>query len=907
MYKKQRLVTAIAVTLAAVMPLTNVNMARAEPVVEVNGDAEYVSTEIPELITQSGGVEEGEIEPNAAAMLAETDATDLTYTGVYDAMWALKGRYPEGMTWTNFEPYGTRGDQGNDYKWKGGVIKGADRGVGCAAFVFILSDEAFGTLPARAIDGVIVGDDNLIDYGSVRVGDILRIRGNSHFVIVLQKGETGVVVAEANYNKSVHWGRTLSKGEVEHADFMITRYPKNFVPADDKSVNEIIQQGKEDDLGWTLTKGGVLTISGNGALRDYESTSLPTWNTYNDQIHSIVIGEGVNRIGNFAFYGSNALSVYIPKSVTEIGDSSFMKSGLIAVTLPDTVTSIGNDVFCECEGLTSVSFTDGLEKIGERAFKGCTSLGYVDFPSSMTSLGSGAFMSCKGLAQVRFRPSKEPVALGADLFTQCWNLMWVTLPSTLTYLAPGMFSNCNLLTSIYIPATITEIKLEDDGMMKSPFMGSGLRTIYFGGSKEAWEKMASNPQITAPLQQNNTKIEYDVAFTDPFAIEPNDPGDLPNMDDGHKHVWSTDWTNNDENAHWHACTVSGCHADVSGNDVIGQTGYEKHIFGDWVVVKAATATEDGSRYRDCSICGYRQTEVIGATGGSDPSPSESPSPAPSESPAPSPSESPSPTSAPSGSPTPSPSGSPSPTSVPSGSPTPVPSVSPVPSPSESPSPLPTSSPSLGEGKTFTSSKVTYQVTKSGKEVELKKIRSTSSKMTVNTVTGTDGVEYKVTSIAPNAMKDNKKLKNLTIGDNVKHIKANAFAGCTNLKTVNIGKNVTTIRSGAFKGCTSLKKAITLPDSIKKIGSGAFAGCTNLKTVNIGGTSRSDLTRIRKNAFNGCEKLSKVTIKSTKLRSVEEKAFKGTRSDLKVKVPSKQLTKYRKMLKNAGLKAKQVTK
>ena len=152
------------------------------------------------------------------------------------------------------------------------------------------------------------------------------------------------------------------------------------------------------------------------------------------------------------------------------------------------------------------------------------------------------------------------------------------------------------------------------------------------------------------------------------------------------------------------------------------------------------------------------------------------------------------------------------------------------------------------------------MTKAGNEVELSAIKSTTAKVTLNTVTGTDGVKYKVTSIGSKAMQNNKKITTLTIGSNVKSIGANAFAGCT-----------------------------------------------KLKTVTIGNTSKSNLTTIGKNSFKGCKKLKKVTIKSTKLRFVGKQAFKGTKSSLKVKAPSKQVKKYKKLFKKAGLKTKQVTK
>ena len=41
-----------------------------------------------------------------------------------------------------------------------------------------------------------------------------------------------------------------------------------------------------------------------------------------------------------------------------------------------------------------------------------------------------------------------------------------------------------------------------------------------------------------------------------------------------------------------------------------------HEYGEWIVVKAATATEDGLRERSCANCGQWETEIIPALGGS---------------------------------------------------------------------------------------------------------------------------------------------------------------------------------------------------------------------------------------------------------------------------------------------------
>ena len=64
-----------------------------------------------------------------------------------------------------------------------------------------------------------------------------------------------------------------------------------------------------------------------------------------------------------------------------------------------------------------------------------------------------------------------------------------------------------------------------------------------------------------------------------------------------------------------------------------------------------------------------------------------------------------------------------------------------------------------------------------------------------------GKKYKVTEIAPNAFKNNKKLKKFTIGKNIKKIGKNAFYGCKNLKSITVKTTKLTKKSvgkNAFK-------------------------------------------------------------------------------------------------------------
>lgn len=159
------------------------------------------SKEKPEE-TQEKPVEDPE--KDSGTKNTDTGAGALTEQQVYAAIMAMQAEYPEGMVWTN----------DNTYYWKGGIYSG---GMGCAAFAFAMSDAAFGDLPARMHT----------DYSNIRVGDILRVNNNTHSVIVLGVSDTEVVVAEGNFNDSIHWGRRLSRAELQgEGNYILTRYPE---------------------------------------------------------------------------------------------------------------------------------------------------------------------------------------------------------------------------------------------------------------------------------------------------------------------------------------------------------------------------------------------------------------------------------------------------------------------------------------------------------------------------------------------------------------------------------------------------------------------------------------------------------------------------------------------------------
>ena len=83
---------------------------------------------------------------------------------------------------------------------------------------------------------------------------------------------------------------------------------------------------------------------------------------------------------------------------------------------------------------------------------------------------------------------------------------------------------------------------------------------------------------------------------------------VPTAPAPHTHTFGDTWTTDATN-HWHACTASDC----NGIDAIKDKA--AHDYGDWIIDKKPTATEAGSRHKECTVCNYvMQTETIPATG-----------------------------------------------------------------------------------------------------------------------------------------------------------------------------------------------------------------------------------------------------------------------------------------------------
>lgn len=160
-------------------------------------------------------------------------------------------------------------------------------------------------------------------------------------------------------------------------------------------------EGDGTNLKWILEEDGTLTVSGTGAMADYDYNGGP-WKNYYIKPKTLVVDEGATSIGSYAFYNCSQLEgeLVIPDSVVTIGDYAFDYCGFTSLTIGSNVKTIGKDSFNYCDKLTGdLIIPDSVTTIKAYAFADCTGLnGNLVLSKNLTSIGAGAFVRCSNLS-----------------------------------------------------------------------------------------------------------------------------------------------------------------------------------------------------------------------------------------------------------------------------------------------------------------------------------------------------------------------------------------------------------------------------------------------------------------------------------------------------------------------------
>lgn len=266
-----------------------------------------------------------------------------------------------------------------------------------------------------------------------------------------------------------------------------------------------------EELVWELETGGLLTISGTGAMADFDSNNPAPWAEFAETIRTLKFDGAVAAVGSYAFDGCTGLtSVVLPDSIVSVGEGAFRScSALRELTIGNGVTVLGANALSGCTGLKTVRVGSGLE-VNVDTFAGCTALEAIHvsaennscrsidglvysadgtcliavpmgrteavvLPDGVTAIGAEAFAGSRvsavtlpaGVQTIGYRAFADAgvksvnipdsvTEIGAMAFANT-RLQAVLLPAGVTAVGEGAFAGCTQLTSIAIPAGLTAV------------------------------------------------------------------------------------------------------------------------------------------------------------------------------------------------------------------------------------------------------------------------------------------------------------------------------------------------------------------------------------------------------------------------------------------------------------------
>ena len=269
-----------------------------------------------------------------------------------------------------------------------------------------------------------------------------------------------------------------------------------------------------ENVTWKLTEDGTLTISGSGAMENYEWGDAP-WARQKDSIRNVVIEDGVACVGNCAFSDCYSLSnVRIPESVTSIGTRAFEScESLESVILPGGLNSIGEYAFAWCYNLNDITLPDGLNSIGDYAFSDCTTFSEITLPEKLSYIGEGAFYNCVNLKDIVIPDGVATIKVST--FASCSNLVSASISEATTAIEEDAFWDCTSLSDTYYSGT----KAQWDSIKIDTGNGCLQTTVIHCTDGDAAPHGTFGDNITWKLENNTLTISGEGEMPDFYSVQ----------------------------------------------------------------------------------------------------------------------------------------------------------------------------------------------------------------------------------------------------------------------------------------------------------------------------------------------------------------------------------------------------
>lgn len=275
---------------------------------------------------------------------------------------------------------------------------------------------------------------------------------------------------------------------------------------------------------------------------------------YDKEISSVVIPDGVEVIGDFAFADCSLLKIIeLPKSLKTIGDRAFSGcKSLTSIRIPGSVKNLDGDwVFWYCEKLKKIELEEGIESLGN-IFPGCTAVKTITIPNSLRNLDGLVFSDFKSIRNIVLTKDNPCFVLENNVlyskdkkriiralpcmgphyvvpksvrmidrlaFSHCKYLEEIAIHDHVRRIGNGAFSYCKKLKRIVLPKSLRKIEqhtFEECSTLSEVVLQSGIREIEWN----AFFKCKSLHHIHLPESVRTIQTGFASSLKE-YTVSPN--------------------------------------------------------------------------------------------------------------------------------------------------------------------------------------------------------------------------------------------------------------------------------------------------------------------------------------------------------------------------------------------------
>lgn len=209
----------------------------------------------------------------------------------------------------------------------------------------------------------------------------------------------------------------------------------------------------------------------------------------NEGLESVVLPEGLLRIGAGAFDGSGLRAAALPSTVEEIGDFAFYRTPLESVTIPRATEKVGVGAFGACRQLPAIEVEEGNQSYAsvDRTLMSRDEQRLIQYPAgrkgafsvpeSVTEIGAGAFEGAEKLTAVVLPP--DLLTIGGFAFGGCTSLDELTIPDAVTRIGQDALGG-TAVRRVFVPESVRSLG-------EKPFEGAlSLESVTVDGGNEGY-------------------------------------------------------------------------------------------------------------------------------------------------------------------------------------------------------------------------------------------------------------------------------------------------------------------------------------------------------------------------------------------------------------------------------------